>query len=310
MTKALKTIEYRRADWFAPGGPLETRLRDAWAVLDTTLKRSISMGDATCMGIAMKDLGHDGVALHCAFFVDKQGVGTIPMRDQVAVALGEKAPDKGENFLITGVFAVISGDDVVTINANLNAARLKDFLYQLFKKAKLHEDSTKFDILRRPDIDKLKMIEERGVEEIDLSTSISEATLDRIKELQAKKGWISNAKAAVLNSFLSIIQKDDDPSTLLKAQKGKITLSIRVPNGDLQQAKHGLKELADEIVEDEDGDGFLIRLHGGEVIKSGEIAARRRVRITKHANYLDPDDAWHHLQKYVIEQKKNKLDET
>jgi hypothetical protein len=259
------------------------------------------------MGIASRDYGKDGFAIHCALFVDKQGVGTIPMEDKVSAVLGERKPREDENFLITDIFAMVSGNDITTINASMNAAKLRTFLYKLFEKAKLGADASKFDIIRRADIDKLKLIEKRGVEEIDLVSSISEATLARIKELSAKDDWLSKAKSSLLKAVRAIAEKDKESSTLLDAEDGRVRLSIRVPNGDLQKAKNGLKALADEFVGDSDEDGFIIRLHGGEEIKASEIAIRRKVSIEKHANTVQTESAWSHLRKYVIEQKKNKV---
>lgn len=305
MTRTPKTMEYRRAEWFKKSQPLETHLRNAWAKLPTTAKRVVEYGDGTCMGIASKDFGDDGFAIHCALFVDKQGVGTIPMEDKISVALGERKPGEDENFLITDIFAVVSGNDITSINASINAAKLRTFLYKLFEKAELGEDSTKFDILRRADINKLMLIEQRGVEEIDLRSTIAEATLDRIKELSNKPDWLSKAKANLLKAVRAIAEKDADSSNLLESKDGKIKLSIRVPDGDLQEAKSGLKALADEFVGDSDEDGFVIHLHGGEQIKSSEIAIRRKVRIEKHANTVHTESAWSHLKQYMIEQKMN-----
>ncbi len=310
MVKITKTIEYRYVEWFASGGPLELRVREAWGALGTTLKRSIEHGDGYCMGVAAKDFGQSGFGIHCAMFVDKQGVGTVPMEDAVSVALGERQPDDDENFLTTDIFAVISGNDVITLNASINAARLRTYLYGLFEKAELHENASKFDILRRADINKLRMIEKRGVEEIDLTCSVSEATLDRIKELEEKPNWLSQAKASILSAARAISDKDDTSRALLEAKKGRVKLSIRVPEGDLEKAKHGLKALANEAVGDtEDDEGFVIHLRNGEKIKSNEITVRKRVRIKKHANTVDVNDAWIRMQEYVIELQQNRENE-
>ena len=50
------------------------------------------------------------------------------------------------------------------------------FLYEFFTKAQLGKHATKFELLKVPNIDKMKMLNREGVKQIDLRASLYQAT--------------------------------------------------------------------------------------------------------------------------------------
>lgn len=95
-----KTLEYRRARWLAEGQDLEQLTRQAWGQFPNQMARAVARRDgAAVTGMRSNDAGPLGFAVHCARYVDRQGVGTIPMAPAADADLGERQPDANENFL-------------------------------------------------------------------------------------------------------------------------------------------------------------------------------------------------------------------
>lgn len=109
------------------------------------------------MANQMFDFGPLGIGLQCVRYVQGQPVGVVPMTGSPAADLSEKQPGNAENYLDGAFFALISQNDILTINAGQNGASLRTFLHGLFRNAELEEDATKFDLARIAAVDQLRI---------------------------------------------------------------------------------------------------------------------------------------------------------
>lgn len=306
MSNVTRTIEYRRANWFVHSEPLEILLRRAWKKQKTQVERTVRHYDgADLVGLNCKKYGGGGIAIHCAKYVDQQAVGTIPMNPKAEATLGERSPRQGENFLNSDLMAVIRGNNVVTLNAGINAALLRVYLQGLFRASKLDEDSTGFNLTRVANLDRIAMIEASGVAKIDLKLGLSEAAAMDISEMANGKGFWSKVTSGIAEPVQAIIAQDDNLNQLSKTEKGTVLLSINVPKGDLEVAKMGLNYLAAAVVDEKDADNFIIHLRNGQTIKPSEIAVRKRVDLDPVANSVSVEGAWKELNNYMNELTEN-----
>jgi len=302
MALVSRFIEYRRALWFSNESNLERHLRSAWAARPNNTQRIIERSDgASVMGLRLEDFGDLGVAIHCAKYVERQGVGVVGMTESDAADLSERAPGNAENFLNSDFMAIVNGDHVVTLNAGQNAASLRSYLQGLFRLSGLHEDTSKFDIVRIADVGQLERIEAIGTASIGLNVAIDEATAGVVADGSPRRSMWSGLTQPLSNLIEGVIGRDDKASQIGNSQKGTLKVSINVPKGDLEAARSGLDGIAEALVQEDEAEDFVINLRNGETIRPGEMSVKKLVRLERSSNTVDRHDVWAEMATYMRE---------
>ena len=303
MPRIAKTLEYRRVSWLAYGQNLEQSVRDAWGQFATQQERTVTRTDRRAtVGLLSHDYNRNGIAIHCASYTDQQGVGTIPMVPAAAATVGEQLPERGENFLNSDFMGLIKDNHVVCLNCGRNGASLRNFLAELFRMAGLADETQQFELVRIGSPDKIAMIESLGVKKIDMNISIADATAIDLIDEAPREGMWHEITRAFGTAFSSVTTRDVELSHIQLAEQGTVTVSINVNKGDLQVARHGLNHFAEEIVNDEESDGFVIHLRDGKTtIKSDEVSVRKQVRLEAAANTVSVQEAWDAMNAYYRE---------
>lgn len=306
MPQIYKTLEYRRARFIEEGQNLEAHLRQSWGLFGTHMDRAVVRRDGVAT-TAMKgrDFGPNGFAVQCARYVDGQGVGTIPMLPAAEVDLGERPPVTGENFLNTGFLGLVRGNHVICLDCGRNGGSLRFYLSELFKKAALPVAAQQFELVRVGSPNTLAIIDRVGVKKIDLNVEIADATTAEVLDDAAHGGFMRRTVGYIGEAVRGITAQDQELEQLRQSEKGSVTVSINVKQGDIGVAKEGLDHLASEIVEDEDADGFVIHLRDGNTIKPDQVAVKKRLRIEAHANSVSPSQAWDEMNTYMLELEQN-----
>lgn len=302
MARLNKTLEYRRARFLDDGQNLEQLVRQAWDQFGTQAERTITFSDdrSTC-GLRSRDCNGNGIAVHCARYTDGQGVGTIPTVPAAEVEVGERPPEPGENFLNSDLMALIRGNHVICMNCGRNAGSLRIYFQQLFRKANYEDATRQFELVRIGSPDKLAIIESVGVKSIDLEVDIAEATAVELIDGEGGGGMWTAIKNNFGGAFTAITGRDESVEQLRQAERGTMKVSINVPKGDLEAAKHGLDEFAEEVVEDEEADAFVIHLRDGATIKPNEVSVRKQVKLEAMANSVSVFQAWDAMETYMGE---------
>lgn len=306
MAKLTKTLEYRRARFLDDGQNLEQLVRQAWGMYGTQAERTITVGgDRSTTGLRCYDFQAVGFAVHCGRYIDGQGVGTIPTAPAAEVDIGEQAPSPGENFLNSDLMAVVKGNHVVCMNCGRNGGSLRIYFQQLFRKAGFDDASRQFELARIANPDKVAIIQALGVKSIDLELDIAEATAAELINGAAPVGVWGSMVSGISGAFQAITGIDETVEQIRQAEKGSVKISINIPKGDLNAAKHGLAQLSEEIVEDEEAEDYVIRLVGGDTIKPKEVSVRTQVRLEASANSVSVYQAWEAMQVYMVELDEN-----
>ena len=197
MPKISKNIEYRRANWLVENLNLEEFVRETWGFLQDEVDRRITKPDnSTVTGLKSIDFGVDGFAIHCARYVDGQGVGVINMNPQHNVELEELPPNENENFLSSDFFVLFQKNDVASIGVVRSALMLSDYVKDLFKKTALNENSQKFDLIRVADVKAIKLIERYKVKSVELKVEINKSTAASFES--DPKNWFSAVLGALI----------------------------------------------------------------------------------------------------------------
>ncbi|EEX16194.1 conserved hypothetical protein [Citreicella sp. SE45] len=306
MAPVYRFIEYHRVFWFGEGaGNLEEAVRDAYAVLPNSRDRVVERADgASDMGAMFALYEGEGVAIHCTRYVEGQPAGVVSMIAQNQTPVAERAPGNQENFLHRDFIAFIRGDHVVTMNAAQGGASVRAFLHGLFRLAELEEHRSQFGLMKRPALDQIARIEAGGgVESIQLDLSIDEATALAVEDANpAHPGWNARRILSPLKEMMSDLFMADIPaSDVGQSEKGRLRLSISVPQGDLVAAKDGLDGLGELLVEDEDARDYMIRLRNGDQIRPNEMAVKKRVRIERLANTVSTGQVIEEMRTFMQE---------
>lgn len=306
MAELTKTLEYRRARFLDDGQNLEKLVRQAWGMYETQADRTITVGgDRSTTGLRCYDFRAVGFAVHCGRYIDGQGVGTIPTAPAAEVDIGEQAPLPGENFLNSDLMAIFKDNHVICMNCGRNGGSLRIFFQQLFRKAGFDDASRQFELARIANPDKVAIIQARGVKRFDLEMDIADATAAVLINGAAPVGAWGSMVSGISGALQAITGRDKTVEQIRQAEKGSVKLSINIPKGDLNVAKHGLAQLSEEIVEDEEAEDYVIHLFGGETIKLKEVSVRTQVQLEAAANSVSVYQAWEAMQAYMVELGEN-----
>jgi hypothetical protein len=277
-------------------------VRQAWALFSNQTGRTVRRWDgSSIVGLSSSPPQLSNITIHCARYVDRQGVGSITMEPSDNVIVENREPDENENFLNSDFFALFQGNNVLTVGAGRNAKVLSDYLAGIFEAAKIDNRAQNFFLARVGDPDRLAMIDASGVKSVDLKVDISEAHAAAMSEIHSGDGIWTRAKRAIGQQLSAIVEQDDTTRAINQAQKGTVNVSIRIKEGDLEAAKSGLNNLASAIVDDDDSANFSIVLRNDQVIGADEIALRKRININAVANSVATSEVWAEMRIYMRE---------
>ena len=201
--------------------------------------------------------------------------------------------------------ALIWDNHVICMNCGRNAGSLRIYFQQLFRKAGFPDAARQFELVRIGSPDKLAIIEAVGVKSIDLEVDISEATGVELIEGDGGGGIWNAIKSNFGGAFTAVTGRDESMEQLRRAERGTVRVSINVPKGDLEAAKNGLDDFAEEVVEDEEADAFVIHLRDGATIKPDEVSVRKQVKLEAMANSVSVFQAWDAMETYMGELEEN-----
>lgn len=299
MPRLSKTLEYRRAKFLNDKQNLEQLIRQAWSQSKNRSERTITLTtNESISGLSARNSHTNGFAVHCARYIDGQSVGTIKRTPAPEVEVGEKNPEPDENFLNSDFMALIKGNHVISMNCGRNAASLRIYLYDFFRKAKLPDSSRQFDLIRIGRPDKIAIINAVGVGKVDLKIGISETTASELITRSDDSVW-QKSKSAIAEALQAITAKDENLEKIRNAEQGTVTVSINIPKRDLSVAKKGLNSFAEEVVEDEESGNFTIYLRDGSTIRSDEISVKKRITLEAIANSVNVRQTWDEMEKYM-----------
>jgi len=291
VPKISKNIEYRRANWLTGNLDLEEYVRETWRLLPDQVDRTITkLDNSNITGLKSMDFGIDGFAIHCARYVNGQGVGVISMNPKHNVDLEELPPNDNENFLNSDFIVLFQKNHIASIGVVRSALILSDYLKDLFKKSLLGDDAQNFELIRVASVDAIRSIKKYKVKSIDLKVAISTATAAHF-ELD-RKDWFGPLLGA-------LIKRDPKVEDLRNSQNGTAKISIIVPSGDLLAVNEGLDALAMSVVNDEESEDFVINLRNGDTIKPDQMSVRKTVKLEGVADSVSVDQAWNEMRFFL-----------
>ena len=304
-----KKFYYRRAKWDSQGKlSLQKLLEDAHTKLDTVGKRTFEVGSgAEIRGANFKE--NDGLYLQIASYVPGEATSIIDkdITAKISNVSAQKAPN-GKDYLDGDVFVYINGNHVILCPSGARETVVETYIWNILRKCN-HKDIAKtFELDKVAKASKLKMIRDEGVKEVDLDTSLYEASLIHLDKTKPK---VSDIKKAVADQFSAIFSKDKELQDIKEKENLNIKIKVRFDGSEAMRnskepnfgvaGKKRLERTAEQVIsefEKDDENGFVIVTGANNRITSEEIRVSDSFRVKTLGKSLSRESAWSTLKKY------------
>ena len=305
VNKKEKTINYRRATWLEHQNTntLEYFIRLMEDKLPTVADKAITFDgnkSVTCAKIKLSKEG--GVLLHIVADTPGEAASIVPRVGVLAKELdvGTTNPPDDAEFMDGDAFLLVRGNDVCICATSMRDGGIRWYLSETFRKANLSNSSTQFDLLKVADTSKVSVILAQGVKEIDLRSTMFEASAryaSRKNKVDSALGAASKQLRAIFGSAHDVT--DDNLSIGL-------TIGVdRRRRGNLSLGTERINKIAIDLVNDEDYDNYVIITNNGQRISRDELTVRTKVGMKAKGKSVDRDSAWGELMKFYMELKTN-----
>jgi len=303
--KREKVLSYRRAEWFAITDlTLEKCLRDAYKARKNISERTIFVGDQCIKTVKTRDVQAGGLLVHITSEVPGEAASVVPKADAKTTELDLKAeqPTAEGEWLDGDAFLFVKNDHVCMCSTEMRDGAIRQYLFEIFKKAKLPEDAIKFELLKVADMSKIKMLHKQGVKELEIRATMFKASADYEK----RKANATGLPGFVSRQVRALIGKPNDvtPDGL------RVFLSIRTDRRygpkALALGESRIEALAADVVKHQPKEGdkdkkyydYVIKTGTGQRITPDEIFMKTTVTIESDGKTVRCDKVWKELTKF------------
>lgn len=302
-----KTLSYRRAEWLADipaGTTLESCLKAAHSALKTVEERTIIRDSGQCLRSAKKLSPHSGgIFLHIVADTPGEETSVVPKakKDTEEVEIGTAAAPEDAEFMDGDAFLFVKDNHVFLCSTGLRDGAVRLFLYEFFTKAKLGKHATRFDLLKTPNLDKMKLLIADGVKEIQLRASLYQATMQYEKRKSTTAGVLRTIGTHLRKVIES--ENEDRDDSLRVAIVIKTDERVRK---HLTLGEKRIEEMAKDIVKNcRKDDEFIIETGSGQKISAEEIFLNETVLIDGYGKSVKCQKAWESLDAFYRRLKKS-----
>ncbi|MGC9445489.1 hypothetical protein [Cereibacter johrii] len=219
----------------------------------------------------------------------------------MSVDLDEKRPANGENFLNSDFSALILGNNVITFNAGRSAGTLTNYLHAMFRESNQPE-AAMFQLVRIADVDQVRKIEAAGgVARVRIDLGIDEAAAMAIEDEGRQRHVFRRLRGSLVDMIDALRHDPGRKAGIAESTRGTMRLFISVPEGDVRAATAGMDAIAQQLVEDEEAEDFVIDLRNGDTIRPHEVSSKKSVRLRRMANTFDRDEVWDEMIVFLRE---------
>ncbi len=304
-----KKFYYRRAKWDSQGKlSLQKLLEDAHTELDTVGKRTFEVGSgAEIRGANFKENG--GLYLQIASYVPGEATSIIDKDKTAKISnvSAQNAPN-GKDYLDGDVFVYINGNHVILCPSGARETVVETYIWHILRESN-HKDIAKtFELDKVAKASKLKMIRDEGVKEVDLDTSLYEASLIHLDKTKPK---VSGIKKAVADQLSAIFGKDKELKDIKEKENLNLKITVRFDGREAMKhlkepdfgmaGKKRLERTAEQVISELEKDsenGFVIVTGANNRITSEEIRVSDSFRVKTLGKSLSRDSTWSTLKKY------------
>jgi hypothetical protein len=211
----------------------------------------------------------------------------------VEIDVTTTAPPDGTEFMDGDAFVYVRGNDVCLCATALHDTSVRQFLALFFSKASIRHDAGIFDLMKVADVNKIKFLHAQGVKEIELRSTLYEAT----RHYHDRKSQTRGIVGSVAKHVKAILGNEHDANE--DAIRVVLTLVTDARRKGIIVGEKRIKTLALDLLKSpEKDDDFVIITKNGEKIGPKEIFLRSTVELDAQGKSVAKDKAWKELAKF------------
>ena len=296
--KRTKTISYRRALWFTPAQVFQDCVTEALQKLKTVPERTILYGGQH-VRCAKTQGNKGGLLLHLTTETQGEYASVVPKVKPGATEIdlkSEKPPIDGE-WLDGDAFLYVRGDHICVCTTAMRDGAVKLFFLELFAKAKMSKEKTKFDLVKVADIQKVKLLKKAGVKELEIRATLFKAAADyhnRKSQVIGFAGLLGKTMKAFLGKPNDVNNDGLKVGLIFKTDKRFGAKAVALGESEIEALA---TDVIKHVKKDEDYD-YVIKTTMGQRITLEEIFMKSTVEIEAHGKTVQCNKAWKGLVKF------------
>jgi len=299
-----RTLSYHRAEYLCEHPKtinLGLCIKQATGKLRTIAERSIQRPGGYMMRLAHYKLDEvaSGCFLHLTFETPGEHASIVPhiSDDTNELRVATLPPPNYAEFMDGDAFLYVNSNDAFLCATAITIGTVRHFLHAFFDKAAIRHDAGQFEFMNAMDTQLFALIQKKGIKEIEIKASMSEASA----HYHLRKNHAAGVTGNVSRYFRSIVGSEPPASDDSLRVAVTVNLDKRHKKGVLLGHKK-LEEIAGNIIQNrQENDEYTIILESGEKIRPRELVLRSRAEINSVGKSVVRDAAWAALFSYYEE---------
>lgn len=298
-TKKDKSLSYRRALWLNADPKsitLVSCIKQSTTKLGTVEERTVERDNGQRVRLsAMKVDSKGGVSLHLTVHMPGEEASVVPEKvaAESEIEVSTTAAPSGAEFMDGDAFLYVNGNDVCMCTTGMSDGAIQYFLQQLFKAAQIRGDATQFSLEKISDVNKIKLIQQQGIKEIEIRGMLYQATLS----FNRRKDQPHSIIGAAAKQIRHVLGSDHDVNS--DALQVGLTVKTDRRRTGLKLGERRVEALAKDIIRhQESDDDFVIVTKENQRIGPKEIFMKSTVAIDSKGKSVERDKAWRELSRF------------
>lgn len=298
-TATLKSAVGLRA--LGRGNSLETLLREIHHQYTTVNLRRVTFEGQV---VEAAHVSHDdaGCRLHLVAYVPEDQISVVPQgvnRPSVDLILAD--PPAGTEYTDGDAMFFVRGNDVAICRSGLGERALITYVMELSRMLGHELADVAFDLMRRADVDKLRMIRQEGVHKISLNAVANSTSIDHIERTSVRRHVVES----VWDELRALLGIEDDAPDADEAENLKVEVSLSFDKRrGTEIDKNQIEAIAERMLRDNDDEGFEIVTLSGRKIRANDIVLSKRLQLRPHGKSVAYREAWAALEEFYSELRR------
>lgn len=242
------------------------------------------------------------VLLHLARYVPGVVASTLlPKATAEEDDEGSQPAPTGKEFKDGDCFLLVKDFHVLYCGHGISHPKASLYLSKLFGKAKLHDDSSGFDLTPASNLNKLNLIKEHGVRSVELTTNAFDMSLPDAK----RKNWVSKTLGTFGDELKALVKKNKSTIDQRALEDLLVNVEVRLDGNTraVPGAQKFIEELAEGVLGEKDASisEFVIVTQKNERITSCDIRLQTSISVERKDNSVSHNSAWSQLSGYLDE---------
>ena len=241
--------------------------------------------------------GLNGVTLlHLVAYTPDDQISVVPRAGDVPAAdLLLLDPPPNTEFLDGELMLLVNDNDVAVCRSGLGENAFGSYVIGLAERHGLDTAMVAFRLMKRADIDKLRMIRNDGVKRVSMNAIAHQASVEHVERTSVRQRILGEVWDEI-KAVLGVEGRVPEDAENLKVE---VLFSFDKRRGtELDQRQ--IEFLAEQMLADKD-EGFMIETLSGRKVRSQDIVLSKPILIPSFGKSVHYNEAWEALQAFYAE---------